>query len=81
MAGMIGSDRANGAGMSGAAGYDAAAILVRERLEVHRLVGVHFLTEAEQMEGGVRADFVFHAFCGECMQGGVRIWVRVVDGG
>lgn len=67
MAGMIGSDRADGAGVTGAAGSDAAAVLVRERLEVHRLVGVHFLAEAKQMEGGVRANFVLHTFGRVCV--------------
>lgn len=42
----------------------AHAVLVRERLEVHRLGGVHLLAEAQQVEGRVRADLVLHAFLG-----------------
>lgn len=40
------------------------AVAVRERLEVEAgLGGVHLLPEAQQVEGGVRADLVFHSCC------------------
>lgn len=45
------------------------AVLVGEGLEVHGLVGVHFFPEAEQVEGGVRADLILHA-CNKSGQGG-----------
>lgn len=41
----------------------AHAVLVRERLEVHRLGGIHLFAESKQVERRVRADFVLHA-CG-----------------
>lgn len=57
---MVRSYWSHGAGMSRTDGA-TVAILVRERLEVHCLAGVHFLAETEQMEGCVGADFIFHA--------------------
>jgi len=42
-------------------GYRGVSILMWEGLEVHGLGGIHFLTEAEQMERSIGADFIFHA--------------------
>lgn len=41
-------------------GNRSVSILMREGLEVHGLGGIHFLTEAKQMERGIGADLVFH---------------------
>lgn len=38
-----------------------ACMRMREGLELHRLGRIHFLTEAQQMEGGVWANFIIHA--------------------
>lgn len=41
--------------------WSSVTVLVREGLEVDGLSGVHFLAEAQQMEGGVGTDLVLHA--------------------
>lgn len=41
-------------------GRSTHSVLVGERLEVQSLARVHLFTEAQQVEGGVWANFVFH---------------------
>lgn len=53
------SGREHGAGMAG--NGSGVSVLVREGLEVHGLRRIHFLAEAEQVERGIGADFIFHA--------------------
>lgn len=41
-------------------GTHRAGMWVWERLEIHRLSGVHFFTETQQMESSIRANFIIH---------------------